>query len=73
MASCSRIQGCPLFAQFSLKSSIRVWMSRYCEDDFARCERLKLATSGAPVPPNLLPNGKLLQVAVAQAEVHDLE
>jgi hypothetical protein len=73
MAGCARIQGCPLFKQFSIKASVRVWMSSYCEGDFSRCERFKLASAGGQVPPNLLPNGKLLQVPVAQVELRDLD
>jgi hypothetical protein len=65
------MQGCPLFKQFSLKSSLIIWTTRYCNSDFARCERLKLAVSGRAVPLNLLPNGKLLGVPLEQAEFKD--
>lgn len=73
MPACDRIDRCrPLFEQFSIKASLRVWVAQYCESDFARCERLKLALQGKPVPRNLLPNGRMLKVGLEQAEVKDL-
>ena len=71
MASCSRMGSCPLFKQFSIKASLVVWTSRYCESDFARCARLQLATAGKPVPLNLLPNGRMLGVPLEAAELKD--
>ena len=62
MEPCSRVTRCPLFKCFSVKSALVVWTTRYCQGNPDRCERLKLATAGMPVPPNLLPNGKLLNV-----------
>jgi hypothetical protein len=72
MAACDRIERCPLFQQFSMKAALRVWVAQYCERDFGRCERLKLALQGHPVPRNMLPNGRMLRVALEQAEVSDL-
>ena len=71
--ACARIAACPLFKQFSLKSSLRVWQSYYCEGDFTRCERFKLASASAPVPKNLLPNGKVLELPLERLESHHLE
>jgi hypothetical protein len=71
MPSCERIQGCPLFKHFSLKSSLVIWTTTYCNSDFSRCERLRRATAGQPVPVNLLPNGKMLAVALDRAELAD--
>ena len=61
--ACPRISGCPLFPKFSMESSMRVWKTSYCEGTFQRCERYRLATGGATVPPNLLPNGKMLDAS----------
>ncbi len=72
MEACSRIDRCPLFQQFSIKAALRVWVNQYCERDFGRCERLKLALLGQPVPRNLLPNGRMLNVPLGQVEVSDL-
>ena len=62
MPNCSRMTSCPLLKEFSIKASLLVWTRSYCEGDFSRCERLKLAVEGKPMPLNLLPNGKLLAV-----------
>lgn len=62
MSSCPRISSCPLFEQFSMKSSLKVWQAYYCEGAFDRCARWKLVQANAPVPPNLLPNGRVLDV-----------
>lgn len=70
--ACARVETCPLFAQLKMKSSLKFWQTYYCEGDFARCERYKLASSGQKVPPSLLPNGKLLLVPLDQLEPHHL-
>jgi hypothetical protein len=62
MAACARVETCPLFKQFQTKAALRVWQSYYCEGDFNRCERWKLAAAGRPVPMSLLPNGRTLDV-----------
>lgn len=68
MASCLRVSTCPLFAQLKMKSSLRVWKTYYCEGDFDRCARYRLVQAKEPVPLNLLPNGKLLDVPLEQLE-----
>lgn len=40
-----------------------MWRSFYCEGTYDRCERYKLASSGAVIPDNLLPSGRLIEVA----------
>jgi len=72
MSSCPRVDGCPLFKQFSLKSSLAVWRCFYCEGDFARCERWKLASANLQVPLNLLPNGRRLDVPLEHLEPHHM-
>lgn len=68
MSSCDRVRTCPLFPQFRMKASLTVWQTYYCEGDFGRCERYKLVLAKKPVPLNLLPNGKLLDVPLEQLE-----
>lgn len=68
MATCERIGTCPLFKAFAMKSSLRVWQTYYCEGDWSRCERLKLVASGQTAAPNLLPNGRLLDVPLDELE-----
>ncbi len=60
---CPNLFGCPLFPLFRMKSSLAVWQKQYCEGDYAACERFRLARAGTRVPPNLLPNGKVLELA----------
>ena len=45
-----------------MKAALKVWQSYYCEGDFNRCERFKLVLAGKPVPMNLLPNGRTIDV-----------
>jgi hypothetical protein len=59
---CPHAEGCALHASISMKEALRVWQTFYCEACFARCERFKLASAGRPVPPTLLPNGRLVEV-----------
>jgi hypothetical protein len=68
MAVCSRVDSCPLFKQFQMKTALRVWQGYYCEGDFSRCERWKLVSVGKPVPMNLLPNGRTLDVPLDRLE-----
>jgi hypothetical protein len=70
--ACARVEKCPLFAQFKMKSSLKVWQSFYCEGDFNRCERFKRAARGETVPQNLLPNGKNLTVPLHELEPYHL-
>ncbi len=66
--ACFRVDKCPLFAQFKMKSSLRFWQTYYCEQGFDQCERYKLAKDSKPVPLNLLPNGRLLAVPLEELE-----
>jgi hypothetical protein len=68
MASCARLDTCPLFKAFSMKSSLKIWQSYYCEGDWGKCERWKLASAGTSVPLNLLPNGRKLDVPLDKLE-----
>jgi hypothetical protein len=72
MASCPRVTACPLFKQFSLKSSLKVWQAFYCEGSFANCERWKLASADREVPLGLLPNGRRLDVPLEQLEARHM-
>jgi hypothetical protein len=66
MQPCPRVVSCPLFAQFKVKSSLKVWQSFFCEGTFEKCERYKLVSEGKVCAPNLLPNGRLLEVPLEQ-------
>ena len=73
MESCPRVATCALFQQFSMKSSLRVWKTYYCEGQFSRCERWRLVSASKPVPQNMLPNGRLLEVPIDALESRHLE
>lgn len=60
---CSHVTSCELFPRFSLQSSLKVWQMHYCEGDYERCARFRLALAGKRPAPNLLPNGKELALA----------
>ena len=60
--ACPNLQGCPLFPLFRMKASLQVWQVQFCEGRYEGCERYKLSRAGQRVPPNLLPNGKSLDV-----------
>ena len=66
MATCSHTSNCALFPMISVNSALKVWRTFYCEGKWHECARYKLSLEGKPVPPNLLPNGKLLDMDIAE-------
>jgi len=67
--NCPHTQGCPLFPLFRLRASLKVWQIQFCEsDNHAACARFRLSTTGSRVPPNLLPNGKNLEISPSSAD-----
>ncbi|HET8540132.1 MAG TPA: hypothetical protein VFL83_09710 [Anaeromyxobacter sp.] len=67
MTSCTHVVHCPLFAVFTVNSALTVWKSNYCTAEYARCARCQLSAAGKPVPQNLLPNGRTLNLAFPPA------
>ena len=61
MPTCPFMQRCALRQAIGMKAALAVWQSFYCESQFARCERYKLASAGEEPPARLLPNGRLLE------------
>jgi hypothetical protein len=59
---CEHADSCELFALLSLQTTLSIWMENYCEADFAKCARYKLALERRPVPGPLLPNGRELRL-----------
>jgi hypothetical protein len=59
---CPMAVGCQMYDLFSLSGMLGLWQSLYCEADFRRCERFRLAQQGIPVPKGLLPDGKELRI-----------
>lgn len=64
MAACSHTSNCELFPMISVNSSLKIWRTFYCEGKWHECARFKLSLSGKSVPPNLLPNGKSLDLSI---------
>ncbi len=61
---CPHLASCELFPKFQKRASLRVWQTFYCEGNFEGCARYKLSLESRPVSPNLLPNGRELNLAV---------
>jgi hypothetical protein len=59
---CPHERECSLFEQRAIEASLRVWRSYYCDGNFDRCERFRLAEAGHEVSPSLLPNGRMLEL-----------
>ena len=66
MPDCPHTSGCPLYRLFVLSANLEMWKQRYCTAEFKACARFTLSETGKPVPPNLLPNGRLLTVHAAR-------
>lgn len=61
---CPHLATCELFPRFQRRASLKVWQTFYCEGSYASCARYKLALQSFPVSPNLLPNGRELNLAL---------
>lgn len=61
---CSHITSCELFPKFAVRSSLKVWITFYCQANFGACARYQLALANRPVPVNLLPNGRELDLSL---------
>jgi hypothetical protein len=59
--ACPHSNGCEMYGLLKLSGTLAAWKINYCNGDFARCERFRLAALGRHVPPNLMPNGALLR------------
>ena len=54
------MSGCPVFPEFRNQSALKMMQALYCEGDFSRCQRFKIASSGVMPPKDLLPDGSRL-------------
>jgi hypothetical protein len=61
---CPHLISCELFPKFAKRASLKVWQTFYCEGNYESCARFKLSLRSLPVSPNLLPNGRELNLAV---------
>jgi len=60
--ACPSLAGCALHPHFTMKSSLRIWKDFFCNTNHQTCLRFQAMQKGESVPPNMLPNGKILEV-----------
>ena len=54
---------CPIYAMFKLAGMTGLWQALYCHGHYQRCERFLASCAGKPIPPHMLPDGKLLKLS----------
>ena len=59
---CKHKSSCEMYQLLKLSGTRKTWQTRYCDADFSECARFQEAAKGRPVPINLMPNGKYLNV-----------
>lgn len=62
--ACSHKDSCAMFPIISLSSALKIWQTFYCDGQHETCLRYQRSLKGEKVPPNLLPNGKALDLVV---------
>lgn len=62
--ACSHKDSCGLFPIITLSSALKIWQTFYCDGKYETCLRFQRSSKGERVPPNLLPNGKILDLVV---------
>lgn len=62
--SCSHKTSCGMFPVISLSSALKIWQTFYCDGNYESCQRYQRSIAGEPVSRTLLPNGKMLDVAM---------
>ena len=67
--SCSHKDSCAMFPIISLSSALKIWQTFYCDGQHETCLRYQRSLKGEKVPPNLLPNGKALDLVVEDKSV----
>jgi hypothetical protein len=61
---CTHKDSCALFPVISLSSALKIWQTFYCDGKFETCLRYQRSLKGEKVAPNLLPNGKELDLVI---------
>ena len=63
MKDCEYLEACPIFNRFRLEGIKNFWIRLYCQGEKqANCQRRIIKVTGRPVPEDLLPNGKHLEL-----------
>jgi hypothetical protein len=60
--TCPNMHSCEMYAIFQHSGTLGAWQALYCTASFENCARYQRVALGHPVPANLMPNGKMLQV-----------
>ncbi len=67
--ACSHKDSCAMFPIISLSSALKIWQTFYCDGQHETCVRYQRSLKGEKVAPNLLPNGKELDLVVEDKSV----
>ena len=59
---CPNAASCEMYAIFHHSGTLGAWKALYCTAQYTNCARYDKVRLGQPVPPNLMPNGKLLNL-----------
>jgi hypothetical protein len=51
-----------MYDLFKLAGMQGLWQALYCHGTYQRCARFQVSVTGRPVPPHMLPDGKLLKL-----------
>ena len=62
VVECPHTKSCNMYPLFSIQGLLEIWKVRFCQKGYERCERYKRSQAGEEVPPNLLPNGDVLEL-----------
>lgn len=62
--ACTHKDSCAMFPVISLSSALKIWQTFYCDGQHETCVRYQRSLKGEKVAPNLLPNGKELDLIV---------
>jgi hypothetical protein len=56
--ACPHTKRCTLHDQLGTRSALSVWQTLFCDSGFDRCARYRLVAVRAPVPDDMLPDGR---------------
>lgn len=56
---CAFTEKCPIFIMFC-QDVQNIYLNLYCLNHYQQCKRRALRLSGQNVPPNMLPNGRMM-------------
>lgn len=60
--NCPHMASCEMYQLFQHTGTLGAWQALYCTGQFKNCARYQKTAKNHPVPPNLMPNGTLLNI-----------